>query len=53
LAESRQPFAYGIKANRAAIDIVQQISVEQSLTPKVQPLEELFAQEVFFMEERL
>jgi hypothetical protein len=47
------PFAYGIKANLKAIQMAQQISHEQSLTPKVQPIEELFAEEVFLMEERL
>jgi hypothetical protein len=49
----KDPFAYGLKANRAAIDMVQQISFEQSLTPKVQPIEELFPAELFLMEERL
>lgn len=46
-------FAYGIKANRAAIEMVQQISFEQSLTPRIQPVEDLFAEELFLMEERL
>ena len=49
----KDPFAYGIKANLKAIQMAQQISHEQSLTPKVQPIEELFAEEVFLMEERL
>src|SRR5260370_23599110 len=47
------PFAYGIKRNAAAIDFVQTISVEQSLTPKKQPLDEIFPQEVLVAEERL
>ena len=47
------PFAYGIKANAAAIDMVQTISAEQSLTAKKQPIDQLFAEEVLLMEERL
>ena len=47
------PFAYGVKKNAAGIDMVQTISVEQSLTPRKQPLEEIFPPEVLFMEERL
>jgi 4,5-dihydroxyphthalate decarboxylase len=46
------PFAYGVKANREAIDMVQQISVEQSLTPKKAPLEEIFPEELLISEER-
>ncbi|HEY7294899.1 MAG TPA: hypothetical protein VH916_07640, partial [Dehalococcoidia bacterium] len=49
----KDPFAYGIKPNLHAIQMAQQISHEQSLTPKVQPLEELFAEELFIMEERI
>jgi 4,5-dihydroxyphthalate decarboxylase len=49
----KDPFAYGIKANAAAIDMVQTISVEQALTPRKQPLEEIFPMEVFYSEERL
>jgi 4,5-dihydroxyphthalate decarboxylase len=49
----KDPFAYGIKANAAAIDMVQTISVEQSLSPKKQPLDEIFPQEVIYSEERL
>ena len=40
------PFAYGVKANAEAIDMVQTISMEQSLTPKKQPLDEIFPEEV-------
>lgn len=47
------PFAYGVKANAKAIDMVQQISVEQGLTPKKQPLDEIFPEEVILGEERL
>jgi 4,5-dihydroxyphthalate decarboxylase len=47
------PFAYGVKANAAAIDMIQTISVEQSLTPRKQPLDEIFPTEVLIAEERL
>ena len=47
------PFAYGVKANAPAIDMVQTISAEQSLTPKKQPLDEIFPTEVLIAEERL
>jgi hypothetical protein len=47
------PFAYGVKANAAAIDMIQTISVEQSLTPRKQPLNEIFPTEVLIAEERL
>jgi 4,5-dihydroxyphthalate decarboxylase len=47
------PFAYGIKRNAAAIDFVQTISVEQSLTPRKQPLDQIFPAELLVAEERL
>ena len=47
------PFAYGVKANAAAIDMVQTISVEQSLSPRKQPLDEIFPEELLIAEERL
>jgi hypothetical protein len=47
------PFPYGVKANAAAIDMVQTISVEQSLTPRKQPLNEVFSPEILIAEERL
>ena len=47
------PFAYGVQANAAAIDMVQTISVEQALTQQKQPLEDLFPEEVLLSEERL
>lgn len=47
------PFPYGVRANAKAIDFVQTISLEQGLTAKKQPLEELFAPEVLISEERL
>ena len=47
------PFAYGVQANAAAIDMIQTISVEQSLTPRKQPLDEIFPSEILLAEERL
>ena len=47
------PFIYGVKPNAAAIDMVQTISMEQGLTPKKQPLDEIFSEEVLIAEERL
>ena len=47
------PFVYGIKANAKAIDMVQTISVEQGLTERKQPWDEIFPQEVIYREERL
>ena len=47
------PFAYGVKANAPAIDFVQTISVEQSLTPKKQSWTEIFPEELLIAEERL
>lgn len=52
-ALGKDPFAYGVGANAAAIDMVQAISVEQGLTEKKQPLNEIFAEEVLIAEERL
>lgn len=58
LAEQRKvfgddPFHYGVKANAKEIDRVQSYSVEQGLTPRKQPLEEVFAEEVLVAEESL
>ena len=47
------PFPYGLKANAKAIEMVQTFSVEQGLTKRKQPLEELFAEEIFVAEEAL
>ena len=52
-ALGKDPFAYGVGANAAAIDMVQTISVEQGLTERKQPLNEIFAEEVLIAEERL
>jgi 4,5-dihydroxyphthalate decarboxylase len=46
------PFQYGIKPNAKAIDMIQMFSVKQGLTNHKQPLDEIFPQEVIFMEER-
>ncbi|MBV9580739.1 MAG: hypothetical protein JO057_19330 [Chloroflexi bacterium] len=45
------PWVYGIKANAAAIDMVQTISVEQGLTSRKAPLEELFPDSVIVADE--
>ncbi len=47
------PYAYGLKANARAFDMVQTFSVEQGLTERKQPIEEIFPQEVIYSEERL
>ena len=47
------PFPYGIKANAKAFDMAQTFSVEQGLTERKQPLDELFPLEVIYSEERL
>lgn len=47
------PYAYGLKANAKAFDMVQTFSVEQGLTERKQPIEEIFPQEVIYREERL
>lgn len=49
----KDPFAYGVKINTAAIDMVQTMSLEQGLTSRKQPLDEIFAEEIFIAEERL
>ena len=49
----KDPFVYGVKANAAAIDMVQTLSMEQGLTPKKQALAEIFPVEVLIAEERL
>lgn len=45
------PWVYGVKANAAAIDLVQTISVEQGLTRHKAPLEELFPDNVLAADE--
>ncbi|MFC2072563.1 hypothetical protein ACFLUU_07700 [Chloroflexota bacterium] len=47
------PFPYGIKANSKAFDMAQTFSVQQGLTERKQPLDEIFPQEVIYSEERL
>lgn len=37
------PYAYGVAANAAAIDLVQTFAVEHGMTPRKQPLDELIA----------
>ena len=40
------PYAYGVAANAAAIDLVQTFAVEHGMTPRKQPLAELIAEGV-------
>lgn len=47
------PFVYGIKANARAFDMAQTFSVQQGLTERKQPFDEIFPQEVIYSEERL
>jgi 4,5-dihydroxyphthalate decarboxylase len=47
------PFVYGVQANAKAFDMVQDFSVQQGLTERKQPWEEIFPQEAIYMEERL
>jgi 4,5-dihydroxyphthalate decarboxylase len=47
------PFPYGIKANAKAFDMAQTFSVEQGLSGRKQPFEDIFPQEVIYSEERL
>ncbi|MBI4200311.1 MAG: hypothetical protein HY535_07555 [Chloroflexi bacterium] len=47
------PFKYGIKANRTAIDMAQTFSAEQGLTPRKQPWSEVFPEELLLAEESL
>ena len=46
------PFPYGINANLKAFDMAQTFSVEQGLTERKQPLDEIFPIEVIYREER-
>jgi 4,5-dihydroxyphthalate decarboxylase len=45
------PWVYGIRANAAAIDMVQTISLEQGLTARKAALEELFPESVIVADE--
>ena len=47
------PFVHGIKANAKMIDTVQTYSVEQGLTERKQPIEELFAEEILIAEDKI
>ena len=47
------PFVYGVKPNAEAIEMLQQMQVEQGLTERKQPWDELFPEEVLYSEERL
>jgi 4,5-dihydroxyphthalate decarboxylase len=47
------PFVYGVGANVKAFEMVQNFSIQQGLTERKQPINEIFPQEVIYMEERL
>ena len=47
------PYQYGLKANAKMIDTLLTYSVEQGLTERKQPLEELFPEELLIAEEKL
>lgn len=47
------PFVYGVAPNARAIDTVQTYSLEQGLSERKQPWDELFPEEILIMEERL
>jgi hypothetical protein len=49
----RDPFPYGIKANAKAFDMAQTFSLEQGLSSKKMPLDEIFPDEVLYSEEKL
>jgi 4,5-dihydroxyphthalate decarboxylase len=49
----RDPYPYGLKANAKAFDLLQTYSVEQGLTNRKQPWDELFPEELLIAEERL
>jgi 4,5-dihydroxyphthalate decarboxylase len=42
-AMATDPFPYGIKANRETLETIARYSHEQGLTPRVVPLDEVFA----------
>lgn len=47
------PYHYGIKANARDIEMVQTFSVQQGLTERKQPLDEIFPKEIIYREEQL
>ena len=47
------PFVYGVNANAKAFEMAQTFSVEQGLSKRKQPWDEIFPQEVLHSEERL
>ena len=47
------PFPYGYAANAKALDFAQTFSVQQHLSERKQPIEEIFPEEILIMEERL
>ena len=47
------PYKYGIRANTDALDMAQTFSLQQELTKRKQPFDEIFPQEIINSEERL
>jgi len=47
------PYQYGIKANAKALEMAQSFSIEQELTERKQPFDQIFPQEIINREERL
>jgi 4,5-dihydroxyphthalate decarboxylase len=47
------PYRYGIQANTEALDMAQTFSIQQELTKRKQPFDEIFPQEIVNREERL
>ena len=47
------PYAYGVKANSTAVDMFQNFCVEQGLTERKQPWEEIFPEEILIAEEKV
>ena len=49
----RDPFPYGINANAKAFDMAQTFSMEQGLSKRKQPWDEIFPDEIMYAEEKL
>jgi 4,5-dihydroxyphthalate decarboxylase len=49
----RDPYPHGVNANAKALDMAQTYSVEQGLSARKMPLDEMFPEEIIYSEERL
>ncbi len=47
------PFPYGVRANAKAFNMAQTFSIQQGLTERKQPIDEIFPEEILYSEERL